>query len=435
MDNQKTFDSLFEGMDLTPEFKEQLRTVFEDAVQKKLDEKEATSIAQQQAAGAALSAKNTGDTSSLKGASKAMYKGMSKKELEKMASVKHKGLPNKIGEEDEIVTLESEMENDEPTDFKGTKDCVSDCWDNEKHSPLCQHYEGLDEDTEEENPTEPDEDLTPEEIRKLIGDIDFKRVLAANDEEIGKFYSSMTAGLRDLTGNTLADPFRKFITKLLDIIANDTIISTKIAQDIKGEEVEVFESIVESVDKYLTYVAESWVEENKLAIEEGLKFEIFESFFNGAKNLLSEHNIAVPEGKDPIAEANNKISELESQIQEQKESFEKQLNEEITKTISYKNRAEKEVKNNIFESVSKDLTVVQKERFKKLVESVSFDSKSSYEQTLRDIAKNAFEVSTKSSKKNLTEEALFEKTESDGTVSENPVMSLYADAISKNLKF
>ena len=54
----------------------------------------AKSGAQQKAAGAALSAKR-GDTkvSELKGASKSMYKSMSEKELDDMASTKRKGKP------------------------------------------------------------------------------------------------------------------------------------------------------------------------------------------------------------------------------------------------------------------------------------------------------------------------------------------------------
>lgn len=54
----------------------------------------AKSKAQQMAAGAALSAKR-GDTKAgaLKGASKSMYKSMSEKELDKMASTKKKGKP------------------------------------------------------------------------------------------------------------------------------------------------------------------------------------------------------------------------------------------------------------------------------------------------------------------------------------------------------
>ncbi|MDX3893931.1 MULTISPECIES: DUF3008 family protein [Pusillimonas] len=54
----------------------------------------AKSQAQQKAAGAALSAKR-GDTKvgELKGASKSMYKSMSEKELDDMASTKRKGKP------------------------------------------------------------------------------------------------------------------------------------------------------------------------------------------------------------------------------------------------------------------------------------------------------------------------------------------------------
>jgi Protein of unknwon function (DUF3008) len=54
----------------------------------------ATSKAQQKAAGAALSAKR-GDTKvgNLKSASKSMYKSMSEKELDRMASTKRKGKP------------------------------------------------------------------------------------------------------------------------------------------------------------------------------------------------------------------------------------------------------------------------------------------------------------------------------------------------------
>ena len=58
----------------------------------------AKSAAQQKAAGAALSAKR-GDTprSKLKGASKSMASSMTEKELEKMASTKRKGKPERVG--------------------------------------------------------------------------------------------------------------------------------------------------------------------------------------------------------------------------------------------------------------------------------------------------------------------------------------------------
>jgi hypothetical protein len=57
----------------------------------------ATSKAQQRAAGAALSAKR-GETKvrDLKGASKEMYRSMTEKELEDLASTEHDGLPERV---------------------------------------------------------------------------------------------------------------------------------------------------------------------------------------------------------------------------------------------------------------------------------------------------------------------------------------------------
>ena len=57
----------------------------------------AKSKAQQKAAGAALSAKRGEQkVSDLKGASKSMYKSMSEKELDDMASTKRKGKPDHV---------------------------------------------------------------------------------------------------------------------------------------------------------------------------------------------------------------------------------------------------------------------------------------------------------------------------------------------------
>lgn len=65
--------------------------LMQDIVRTAISER-AVSKAQQQAAGAALAAKRKGSGAGLKGPSKAMSK-MSKKELEKFAGTKHKGLP------------------------------------------------------------------------------------------------------------------------------------------------------------------------------------------------------------------------------------------------------------------------------------------------------------------------------------------------------
>jgi hypothetical protein len=372
---QDPFDSIFEGIDLPEDFAAKLKKAFDDAVDEKL--KQAT-------------------------------KGVMKNE-----------------EEEEIVHLESEGE--------------------------------MEDDEEEVVEQDESKTYTPEDIRALLTDIDIVRLLQASDVERTKFLNSMRAAVTDLSGNSMAEPFMSLVTSIMQVIADDPRISTMIARELKDmgqepesevaaeeENVEVYENVIESVDKYLTYVAESWIEENALAVEQGLKIEIMESFWSGLKTMFVEHNIVIPEETNVVEDLKTKIADLESTISEEKQSFveeikkikeqyEEKLNEEMNRSILYKNKAEVSTKKAIFESVSKDLSLTQKERFAKLVESVTYESKSSYEEKLKDIAKNAFDTSK--SKKKLTEESMIENSEDNTVITDNPIINLYSEAISKNLKF
>ena len=58
--------------------------------------------------------------------------------------------------------------------------------------------------------------------------------------------------------------------------------SISLAEQLEGMKSE----LVERVDAYLEYVAQEWVEENALQIEQGLKTEMTESFLEGMKSLL-----------------------------------------------------------------------------------------------------------------------------------------------------
>ena len=47
----------------------------------------------------------------------------------------------------------------------------------------------------------------------------------------------------------------------------------------------------------MNYVVEKFMEENKLAIENGLRTELAEDFMTGLKNLFTESYVDVPESK------------------------------------------------------------------------------------------------------------------------------------------
>ena len=83
-----------------------------------------------------------------------------------------------------------------------------------------------------------------------------------------------------------------------------------------NEEVEVIkETLVEKIDSYLTYAVETWVNDNKVAVESTLRTEITESFIGSLKNIFTEHYIEVPESKvNVVADMEQQLSALKEQV-------------------------------------------------------------------------------------------------------------------------
>ena len=320
-------------------------------------------------------------------------------------------------------------------------------------------------DMEDEDEMVNEVELDPQELKK---DNDIKKILSALKISPEKFAVSLDNAMQDLERNTIGDDSFNVMLELLSAIAADSAVATRLSTALRKDmetaksseepaatepadnmkqvnaELEVYENVVNSVDKYLTYVAESWLEDNTLAVEQGLKIEIMESFWSGLKTMFVEHNIVIPEETNVVEDLKTKIADLQSTISEektafvveltkQKQQFEEKLNEEINKSIVYKNRAETSSKKVIFESVSKDLTLTQKERFAKLSESVTYESKKSYEEKLKDIVKNAFESAK--TKKKLTEDSMISVSDDTQIIADDPIINLYSQAISNNLKF
>ena len=92
-----------------------------------------------------------------------------------------------------------------------------------------------------------------------------------------------------------------------------------------AEEVETIKTdLVGKVDSYLNYVVESWMEENKLAIQSGLRTEIAEGFMNGMRDLFVESYVEVPESKvDLVDELASQVEDLEEKLEELEAEIEK----------------------------------------------------------------------------------------------------------------
>ena len=86
------------------------------------------------------------------------------------------------------------------------------------------------------------------------------------------------------------------------------------------EQVEVIkEGLIEKVDGYLNYVVEQWMNDNELALENGVKLEIFESFVSNMRNVFEQHNIELPEEKYDV------VGELAEEVEAAKASLDEQV--------------------------------------------------------------------------------------------------------------
>lgn len=136
-----------------------------------------------------------------------------------------------------------------------------------------------------------------------------------------------------------------------------------------AEEVETIKTdLVGKVDSYLNYVVESWMEENKLAIQSGLRTEIAEGFMNGMRDLFVESYVEVPESKVDL------VDELAGQVEE----LEEKLNSTTGDAIQLAEELETYKRESIIAEASRDLADTQAEKLSELLSNVDFDNEETF---------------------------------------------------------
>ena len=180
---------------------------------------------------------------------------------------------------------------------------------------------------------------------------------------------------------------------------------------------QVYESkLTGQVDRYLNYVVENWMGENRLAVEKGIRAELAESFISGLKDLFVEHYIEVPESKvDVLSTLGKKVTKLESKLNEQIETN--------TKMRASLNAYRKE---EVVRMVSGGLADTQREKLAKLAEGVEYTTRKEFAAKLTTIREGFFSKSAKPLKKE--EQPLVESVQKPATSTE---MSIYSQTLSK----
>jgi len=210
----------------------------------------------------------------------------------------------------------------------------------------------------------------------------------------------------------------------------ESAVKTKVASEVLrleenyqtqlNEEVaKAVSGIAEKVDSYMSYVVGTWMEENKVAIDPGLRSEIAENFIVALKGVFKEAYIEVPEGKTNLVDdLNGKVAQLEEQLLKSTESNMK-LNED--------NIALQRAK--VLKEASSDLASTEAVKLNTLTETVDFENAEAFAKKVQSI-KESFVVRktpTQTPVEALNEDAS-DELESGST------MEAYSTAISRTVK-
>ncbi len=234
--------------------------------------------------------------------------------------------------------------------------------ESEEESPKKKEKKGEEDDDEDEDEEDDDE----EEVKENF-DI---------EEDVNAL----------LEGEELSEEFQEKARTIFEAALRSKVYDIKESLEEQysialAEEVEEIKSILsERVDAYLEYVADEWIQENALVIEQGLKTEMTESFLQGMKGLFEEHYVSIPEDKYDV---------LESMV-EKLDEMETKLNEQIDKNVSLNKRLAESVADGIFEQVSDGLADTQKDKLASLAESVEFESEEEYREKLETLKESYF---------------------------------------------
>ena len=269
-----------------------------------------------------------------------------------------------VKEEEELDTEAVLEEEEEVTE----EDLVSEEEETEEEEEL--------EGEEEEEEVEEEFDVT-EDVNALLG-----------GEELSEEFQEKARTIFESALRSKVSEIKESLIEQYDAAYEERLI----------EEVSEFKSaLTERVDSYLEYVADEWMTENQISIENALKTEMTESFLSGMKELFEAHYVSIPEDKYDVVESMvNKLDEMETK-----------LNEQIERNVSLNHRLAESVADGIVSEVAEGLALSQKEKLAQLAESVEFESEDSYREKLETLKESYFgqKVQKETSEKMLTEEA------------------------------
>jgi len=267
--------------------------------------------------------------------------------------------------------------------------------------------------------------VAEEEATEVVSEEEVEESEEVVEEEAYSVEEDVNAILQ--TEEELSEEFKEKAKVVFEAALNTKVSEIKEALEVQYEErlteevAEIKAALTERVDSYLEYVADEWISENQLSVEQGLKEELSESFMSGLKNLFEEHYVSIPEEKyDVLNSMVEKLDEMESK-----------LNEQIEKNVSLNKRLAESVADGIFDEIAEGLALSQKEKLASLAESVEFGSENEYREKLVALKESYFPSNTAAPQTKT--ETLTEGADVTPEIS-NPRVATYAQMLTRMSK-
>lgn len=251
------------------------------------------------------------------------------------------------------------------------------------------------------------------------------RQISAEDVSIAEDVEAMFGG-QDLSEDFVSKATTIFeaavVSKVNEILESVTV---DFEAELEAETVTINESLSSRLDDYLEYVAEEWMQENELAVEQGVRAEIVENFMTGLRGLFAENYIDIPEEKvDLVDELASKVTDLESSI-----------NEEMERNIVLRKELVESKKAAILSSACEEITESQAVKLASLSEGVEFEDEAAYAEKLETLKESYFPSEEVVSEQVIVDDEPLELDElTEDTDHADPSMSAYLNAISQSIK-
>ena len=256
-------------------------------------------------------------------------------------------------------------------------------------------------------------------------DVDVEDAAPALHEKAAAVQADFSADMSALVESeaTLSEGFKDKAAVIFEAAIKSKVsdevarIESELQEELAEEVQTAREEMIEQVDGYMNYVVEKFMEENKLAIENGIRTEIAEDFMGKLKDLFTESYIEVPESKvDLVDELSEQVTDLEARLNEATESAIEQS--KVMETLQ---------RDAIIREHSRDLAETQVEKLKSLAEDLDFEDVDTFASKVLTIKESYF-----TKKKVVVAEEQLDESAEEQEVSGS--MAMYVNALKKTIK-